>query len=1236
MRWLHISDLHFGFGKKDGYRSPKGYEPNEISSMRESLLSKLAPQIKPIDCLFITGDLRFARDCGKDYPPETAEYVRELREALGVAQQDVFVVQGNHDVNRRSKLLKPTLDSLEYQTHDGRIDDDVLELIDKQRKPFVKLYKEICGTPEPKGYHYCRTSHGYNILCLNTALFSYTKDEDGKLILGSHLIDALFQQIQDKSRPAVILAHHELSCLRPDEENKFKNKLKELSPSHSDVLYLCGHTHQAKPKAERIGEGEDSVALRTFICGAQVNRDPILSKPDIVVLVGETGGSNGADYVQAYHWVYRVLDWLPDQTFSYHQNKALDGKWYFPERPLSETPVTALERQYKDRILRQCEYIELPGFSQGEEYLRRVFMSRLFVEPYFRVSTLKEELKRRENAFDDSTPGSSTIADLMKGSVIRVFAHSQAGGGKSTLLKWIACAYAMRKNEQGDDAKRLGKEGLFPIWIRCPDMDSGAKGGVNWIEKAIQDSLPPDTIGLMSQIERHIQLGSALLLLDGADEIGDSSRQAELLRHLAQFIRANEKANVIVAMRSAGLEILGSASKNDESASFTKEERQIFRTFSCFEIEPLRQDDSRKQIEELCNKWWTVSQRFPLDEEYRQARLREITDSRLAELSQNPLLLTTLLMVQSRYRKLPASRPALLSSAMDAMLESSQKTGALYAENPDEVLRLLSYLSFEMSVRQSPWVTEEQLRRYLDEMRARRPELLPDGWTEDSFRLFLRNLTNDSVIMQSYLPAHEGTEMPQKRFAFRYKPFCEYLTALAAVECYYPQYNENDSPGDALSRYFHQSGLIRELSDVISLTAGMSVSCAHGMARAAEKALMGDPLSSLSKVYVRKLALRFLAKDARLGSQAARRLLRGCFKDRLMYGDIEALKRIAQGRYRDLLCERFQEIGDEKYGDAEYYMPLLELLSGHATPYRNYQEHRQTETRKASVAMLADVFWMRSREEGEPYDIDWSEETQKELVKDLLRIAERHSDFQTRWHALRALKWRLRTKEGWELLQKKDDAAFLSAIVGVLVLTDSDTFPPVTFNTLADVVERIAREPDTSARLPKLSFSDALERFCASYERKALWDDIRMEYPDLLSLSLLTAAFHENTDCLNRLLLLAERWRDIIWENWGEPYRKIQERHFKLAPTLKALVLDNDAYADAHEIVRTHLQRMDFAILRYLYADKADDAKRFLREELESNQRTLSYFKAMYPEVFNDCAGLYEQLRKDSADAPVK
>ena len=149
MRWLHISDLHFGIKK---------YQ-DEIATMRKGLLEDLAQQIKPIHCLFITGDLRYAPDSGKTFPSEIRPYIENLRGALGVHKQDVFIVQGNHDVNRDAdggrafeKAVASFLD--DYQTNAGHFSETTQNFIQVQRKPYRKLYRDIQGVKEP-GWHYC-------------------------------------------------------------------------------------------------------------------------------------------------------------------------------------------------------------------------------------------------------------------------------------------------------------------------------------------------------------------------------------------------------------------------------------------------------------------------------------------------------------------------------------------------------------------------------------------------------------------------------------------------------------------------------------------------------------------------------------------------------------------------------------------------------------------------------------------------------------------------------------------------------------------------------------------------------------------------------------------------------------------------------------------------------------------------------------------------------------------------
>lgn len=87
IRWLHISDLHFGYNRYI------------VQNMREELLSHIKT-IGKIDYLFITGDLRYGKEEPVSYPSETIEFINGMRDVLGLEKESIFIVPGNHDVAR--------------------------------------------------------------------------------------------------------------------------------------------------------------------------------------------------------------------------------------------------------------------------------------------------------------------------------------------------------------------------------------------------------------------------------------------------------------------------------------------------------------------------------------------------------------------------------------------------------------------------------------------------------------------------------------------------------------------------------------------------------------------------------------------------------------------------------------------------------------------------------------------------------------------------------------------------------------------------------------------------------------------------------------------------------------------------------------------------------------------------------------------------------------------------------
>ena len=322
MRWLHVSNIHFGYEQRI-----------EIESMRDGLL-ELAARIPPVDCLFITGDVCDAPNAGEEFPDEAVSYIRKLQDVLQVAPHDTFLVQGNHDANRPKSVILSAYEQgvSKYRPEDGEIDADLLKMVQERRKGFRELYAQICGEDEPPGWHYCRESHGFRIICLNTAMLSFKDGEQGSLILGTGFLKNMFDNIDD-SLPLIVVAHHDLSHIVIGDQTVFKNRLDAIRKDKKEIIpYLCGHTHIiTKPHEEKLNHH----SLLTFTCGAGMNQTTFRGRVDMSVLSGEMDKDRNNGYVQSYRWEYNVNAFLPNQSFSYteKQGYALDGRWYFPDRP---------------------------------------------------------------------------------------------------------------------------------------------------------------------------------------------------------------------------------------------------------------------------------------------------------------------------------------------------------------------------------------------------------------------------------------------------------------------------------------------------------------------------------------------------------------------------------------------------------------------------------------------------------------------------------------------------------------------------------------------------------------------------------------------------------------------------------------------------------------------------------------------------------------------------------------
>src|SRR5262245_39196481 len=93
--WIHLSDIHFGHGD-----AGHGWDQELVmSALRRDIASKPAPV--RVDAVFVTGDIAFSgAGLSADEYDRARKWLLEVGEAAGVGPERIFLVPGNHDVNR--------------------------------------------------------------------------------------------------------------------------------------------------------------------------------------------------------------------------------------------------------------------------------------------------------------------------------------------------------------------------------------------------------------------------------------------------------------------------------------------------------------------------------------------------------------------------------------------------------------------------------------------------------------------------------------------------------------------------------------------------------------------------------------------------------------------------------------------------------------------------------------------------------------------------------------------------------------------------------------------------------------------------------------------------------------------------------------------------------------------------------------------------------------------------------
>ncbi|MES2937848.1 MAG: tetratricopeptide repeat protein [Pseudomonadota bacterium] len=235
--WLHVSDFHFGAG--DTYDSDK-----VLQALVRSVRSYRGKG-RQCDLIFATGDIA---DKGRKPEYEQATHFFDaLLDAAGLDRKSLFVVPGNHDVDRKQGIgLARTLGSREDS--DAYFAPDVPKPhLSQKMHAFVEWHEAyFSGVRSMSGTSSCgfvelveRKGRRIAVMGLNTAFFSQDEHDHAKLMLGRRCVDQALQTLADLDAEfRIALMHHPLDWLSDVERSNVKAAL-----LRSVDAVLRGHLH---------------------------------------------------------------------------------------------------------------------------------------------------------------------------------------------------------------------------------------------------------------------------------------------------------------------------------------------------------------------------------------------------------------------------------------------------------------------------------------------------------------------------------------------------------------------------------------------------------------------------------------------------------------------------------------------------------------------------------------------------------------------------------------------------------------------------------------------------------------------------------------------------------------------------------------------------------------------------------------------------------------------------------
>lgn len=588
-----------------------------------------------------------------------------------------------------------------------------------------------------------------------------------------------------------------------------------------------------------------------------------------------------------------------------------------PNQGITNEALSEVNKRYRKYVASELGEITLEGLPADEEVgARRIALEDLYVP--LRLRPFDEQMQEASN--EELTSSDAMVIDAQDmdadvdfpsddespeslGTVLarhqRLAILASPGAGKSTLIKRLAVAYADEEHRARveDD---LPDTDWLPIFIRCRSLAPNSRLPVHKIiEEIPQRGEFPELQESFNELAAGaLRSGTALVLIDGLDEISDEGDRLAFVHQLRTFMATYPHLAVVVTSREAGFRAVGGA---------------LSSMCTWYRIAEL--DD--EGIQQLTRAWHltVVSRSHDVDMEAESLAATIIANDRVRKLARNPLLLTTLLLVKRWVGDLPRKRSILYEKAIEVLL----MTWNVEAHEPidrEEAIPQLAFVAHRMTTQGVQSISSITLARLLTAAREQMPEVL--GFARISVNGFVERIeARSSLLIMTGHVEEKGKLVPV--YEFRHLTFQEYLTAVAIVEGYYEGHAENDRLAEEVAQHLEEPSWF-EVIALAGVLAGRSAKDLIAMIVAQSQSRPLEEWES-SNTQVTRLLGRSLADEVQLPPEMVDEIAREVGR-RPAGGDRDAhlLAEIVDGRYGEVFVQVVEDgYFDEADDDHLYY-----------------------------------------------------------------------------------------------------------------------------------------------------------------------------------------------------------------------------------------------------------------------------------------------------------------------------